>query len=82
MRNRPNRILAYLLWATILVIAATNPTTVTAITEALTGIVLAITNGITAAAVNQPGPTVLTIGAAWIAWNAWNTRPKTRARAK
>ena len=81
MARRQDHLIRNLLIAALIVIAAMHPETVGQLAQLGAGLLLAIVDGITDAAADQPGPAVLTAGALYAIHQIRTHRPPTRAGA-
>jgi hypothetical protein len=79
-RRRPDRLLLRLFYTTLVILAAMHPAAIGHMAQAAATLLLAIVDGITRAANDQPGPAILTAGAIYIAHQIRTHRPRTRAR--
>lgn len=82
MARRQDHLIRNLLITALIVIAAMHPQAVGQLAHHATGLLLAIVQGVTDAAVAQPGPAVLTAGLLYVVHQIRTHQPKpARARA-
>lgn len=81
MARRQDHLIRNLLYAALIVIAAMHPDAVGQMAHLAAGLLLAIVQGVTDAAVAQPGPAVLTGGLIYVVHQIRTHRPPARARA-
>jgi hypothetical protein len=81
MRRRPNQLLYRLLITSLIILAAMHPNTAGHLAELGAGLLLAIVEGITQAATNQPEAAALTAGGIYITHQIRTHRPAARATA-
>lgn len=77
MARRHDHLIRNLLIAALTVIAAMHPTAVGQMAQLGAGLLLAIVDGITRAAADQPGPAVLTAGLLYVIHQIRTHRPRT-----
>lgn len=80
MRSRPHHLIRNLLAAALTVLAAMHPDTAGHLARLVVGLALAVIQGATEAAADNPGPAVLAAGAVYLAHQIRIHRPRT-ARA-
>lgn len=76
MARRQDHLIRNLLIAALIVIAAMHPTAVGQMAQLGAGLLLAIVQGVTDAAADQPGPAVLTAGLIYVAHQIRTHRPQ------
>jgi hypothetical protein len=78
MARRQDHLIRNLLIAALIVIAAMHPEAVGQLAHLGAGLLLAIIDGITRAAADQPGPAILTAGLIYITHQIRTHRPRAR----
>jgi hypothetical protein len=76
MRSRPNHLLRNLLAVALIILAAMHPDTAGHLANLGVTLLLAIVQGATDAATDNPGPAVLAAGAAYLAHQIRTYRPR------
>jgi hypothetical protein len=74
-RRRPDHLIRNLLYASLIILAAMHPDGTRHLAQLVTGLLLAIVEGVATAAVQHLGATALVVGLALIAHNALTHRP-------
>jgi hypothetical protein len=77
-RRRPDHLIRNLFIASLIILAAMHPAGTQYLAQLVTGLALAIVEGVATAAVQHLGATAIVIGLALIAHNALTHRPHTR----
>lgn len=77
MRRRPNRLLHWLLAGSLLTLALTHPAAVGRLAQLAAGLVLAIVDGISCAAADNPGPAAIAALGVYVAHQIRTHRPHT-----
>jgi hypothetical protein len=77
-RRRPDHLIRNLLIASLIILAAMHPTATSHLAQMATGLLLAIVDGILAAAAQHLAAAALVAGLAWIGFNALTHRPHPR----
>lgn len=80
MRSRPNHLIRNLLGVALVILAAMRPDTARHLANLGAGLILAVVQGATDAAADNPGPAVLAAGAVYLVHQIRTHRPRT-ARA-
>lgn len=75
--RRPNRLLRNLLYTSLVILAAMHPDTVGRLAQLAAGLLLAIVDGITRAAADNPGPAAIAALGVYIAYQIHTHRPRT-----
>ena len=77
MRRRPNTLLRNLLIGSLIILAAMHPDAVGQLTQLAAGLVLAIVDGISCAAADNPGPAAIAALGVYVAHQIRTHRPRT-----
>lgn len=77
MRSRPNHLIRNLFIAALIILAAMHPDTASHLAHLGVALVLAIVQGATEAAADNPGPAMLAAGAVYLAHQTRTHRPRT-----
>lgn len=77
MRSHPNHLIRNLLATALTILAAMHPDTASHLAHLGVGLVLAIVQGATEAAADNPGPAILATGAVYLAHQIRTHRPRT-----
>lgn len=80
-RRRQDHLIRNLLITSLIIIAAMHPETVGHMANLGATLLLAIVDGITQAAADNPGPALLTAGAIYVVHQIRTHQPRTRTRA-
>lgn len=79
MRSRPHHLIRNLLAVALTILAATHPDTAGHLAQLGVALVLAVIQGATEAAADNPGPAMLAAGAVYLARQIRTYRPRTAA---